>query len=275
MTMREIRIDPQRPDARQMRFDAAPVGKARRDARGFLVVPARPTRCGVFPYKRADGAVIYELRHPDDVFHPASLASLEGASVTHLHPTGFVSPENAGKVEIGVAGAGRKDGAFVAAELSVRRADAIAKVDRNELVECSCSYSLDIDPTPGVYEGQRYDQRQTNIRYNHVALGPKGWGRAGPDVRLMRHDSAFVVLDEQAFGAADDAPAELSDLDQELSDRFDAAVERLRTQGQPPANRADQESDDDDDGSAEEERDDDSELESRLDAALKRHRGAR
>jgi hypothetical protein len=188
----------------EMRFDAAPVGKARRDARGFLVVPARPTRCGVFPYKRADGTVIHELRHPDDVFDPESLSTLEGASVTHLHPEGFVSPENAAQLEIGVAGPGRKDGAFVAAELSVRRADAIAKVDRNELVECSCSYSLEIDATPGVYEGKRYDQRQKKIRYNHVALGPKGWGRGGPEVRVMRHDSAAVVLSEEEFGAADE-----------------------------------------------------------------------
>jgi hypothetical protein len=191
----------------EMRFDAAPVGKARRDARGFLVVPARPTRCGVFPYKRADGTVINELRHPDDVFDPESLSTLEGASVTHLHPEGFVSPENAAQLEIGVAGAGRRDGNFVAADLSVRRADAIAKVDRSELVECSCSYSLEIDPTPGVYEGKRYDQRQKKIRYNHVALGPRGWGRGGPEVRVMRHDAAAVVLNDEEFGAAGAAQA--------------------------------------------------------------------
>ena len=28
-------------------------------------------------------------------------------------------------------------------------------------------------------EGERYDAVQRAIRYNHVALGPRGWGRAG------------------------------------------------------------------------------------------------
>jgi hypothetical protein len=191
----------------ESRFDSAPVGNARRDGRGFLLVPGHVTRTGVFKYKRADGTTVNELRHPDDVFETASLASLEGASVTELHPNSFVTPENAHQHEVGFASAGRKDGGFVAAELSVRRASTIGKVERKELSELSCSYTLKIDPTPGVYNGQRYDQRQKDIRYNHVALGPKGWGRGGENVRVrMDAEAAFLDDDTQESGAAGDAP---------------------------------------------------------------------
>jgi hypothetical protein len=48
---------------------------------------------------------------------------------------------------------------------------------------------------PGVWQGQHYDAVQRKIRGNHVALGPKGWGRAGPEVRL-RLDSAGNELRE-------------------------------------------------------------------------------
>ena len=56
------------------------------------------------------------------------------------------------------------------------RGDAIRQVEDGSLQELSCGYSVDIDPTPGVWEGQKYDTRQLNHEYNHVALLPKGSG---------------------------------------------------------------------------------------------------
>jgi hypothetical protein len=41
----------------------------------------------------------------------------------------------------------------------------------------SAGYELDLDPTPGEYQGRRYDAVQRNIRINHVAAVPLG--RAG------------------------------------------------------------------------------------------------
>ena len=46
--------------------------------------------------------------------------------------------------------------------------------------ELSSAYHYDFDPTPGVYEGQKFDGIMRNIRGNHVAIVPDG--RAGSDV---------------------------------------------------------------------------------------------
>ena len=42
-------------------------------------------------------------------------------------------------------------------------------------------------------DGTPYDRVQRNIRYNHVALGPRGWGRMGPRVRLRVDGAAYLV----------------------------------------------------------------------------------
>lgn len=156
------------------------------------------TRTGVLTYRRADGTLIRELRHPDQVFAADSLATLRDASVTIGHPGNgqtWVGPDNASELEVGVVHDATPQGEFVSSRLSVRRADAIRRVDSKELIEVSCGYDCAIDPTPGVYNGQPYDQQQTAIRYNHVALLGAGKGRAGRDVRL-RVDSADAVIEE-------------------------------------------------------------------------------
>lgn len=57
---------------------------------------------------------------------------------------------------------------------------AIEAIESGSQRELSSSYRYDADMTPGVYEGEPYDGRMTNIVGNHVALVEKG--RAGADV---------------------------------------------------------------------------------------------
>lgn len=144
--------------------------------------------------------MVRELRHPDQVFRADSLASLRDAPVTVGHPgegTTWVDPQNAHDLEVGVVADASAESPYVRSRLTVRRADAIRRIDAKELVEVSAAYDADIDPTPGVYEGQAYDQQQTNIQYNHVALLPPGKGRAGRDV-CLRADSSDAVIQEDA-----------------------------------------------------------------------------
>jgi hypothetical protein len=202
-------------------------GGATRDRRGFLVVPAYVTRTGVLTYKRADGTVVRELRHPDEVFAPASLETLRDAPVTVGHPGGgltWVDPQNASEHEVGVVHDASVSGKYVSSRLSVRRADAIRRVDAKELVEVSCGYDADIDPTPGTYEGQAYDQQQRNITYNHVALLPAGQGRAGRDVRL-RADSADAVIVDEAPADAGSSEASGAPAPQAAETRRDSVKE--------------------------------------------------
>jgi uncharacterized protein len=185
------------PTERVSRFDVATLGNAERTPQGFLRIPAYLTRVGVLEYRRADGQTVRELRPRDEVLSAASLATLSAAPVTDLHPTQMVTPANVRSLQIGhVSDSVRGDGDLVSAHVTIQEAGAIAAVQAGKRRELSCGYQCRIDATPGVYEGQPYDQVQCDIVYNHVALGPPNWGRAGRDVAL-RVDSAD--------GAADDA----------------------------------------------------------------------
>jgi hypothetical protein len=172
------------------RLDFGRLGKVERTPQGGIRVPANLTRIGVFPYTRPDGTVVRELRHPEEVFAADSLATLAGAPVTDLHPAQPVRPNNWRDLTIGHVGdAVKNDGRFVSANLSIQDAAAIDAVDRGDRIETSCGYSCRLDASPGTYEGAPYDAVQRSIRYNHVAIGPKNWGRAGNEVALRLDDN--------------------------------------------------------------------------------------
>lgn len=168
----------------------AGLGRPERTSQGFLRIPAFLTRAGILTYRRADGTTVRELRPPDEVFGTRSLSTLAAAPVTDLHPTTMVSPSNVRELAIGhVSDKVAPNGDFIEASVTVQHADAIAAVEKGERRELSCGYQCRIDETPGTYRGERYDQVQRDIVYNHVALGPRNWGRAGRDVAL-RVDAA-------------------------------------------------------------------------------------
>ena len=167
--------------------------KAELTEQGFLRISAALTRTGVFIYRRADGKVVRELRHPEDVFHPDSLKTLRMCPLTDDHPKDFIKPENFKELAIGYVSDTIEvtDNRLLDATVVVSDKSAIAKVDGGK-VELSCGYLAELIDESGEYEGQKYDLRQKNIRYNHVALVERG--RAGPEVRLrIDSDDATMV----------------------------------------------------------------------------------
>ena|SRR3989338_3008719 len=157
---------------------------------GFVRVDARLTRTGIFTYHN-DGKVTRELRLPEEVFRCDSLKSIAGAPVTDLHPDSFVNPENAKELAVGFAGEEIKaDGDFVTAKLTITDAAAIEGLKEGSRKEISLGYTCEVEDSPGVHNGEPYDAIQRNIVVNHIALGPKGWGRAGPEVSV-KTDSDF------------------------------------------------------------------------------------
>lgn len=182
-----------------LRFDAGKLGAVERTPQGGIRVMANLTRVGVFAYKRADGTTVNELRPPEEVFAVDSLATLRGAPVTDMHPKQPVHSKNWREVTIGHVGDDvKQDGDYVAAPVTVQDGVSVERVDKRDRSEVSCGYACRIDSTPGEWRGQRYDQVQRGIRYNHVAIGPKGWGRAGRDV-AMRLDGAGHQIDEESL----------------------------------------------------------------------------
>lgn len=180
------------------RFDSSALGKAEPTPQGGVKVPAFLTRVGVFTYRMTDGTIRKEFRPQEEVFSTDSLLSLQHAPVTVLHPSEPVTADNWRTVAVGhVAPDVHPEGTHVAASVLVQDSPTVNKIDRGELKEVSCGYTCDTDETPGSYLGERFDAVQRKIRYNHVALGPNGWGRAGSSVSLRLDSGDAIQLEEE------------------------------------------------------------------------------
>lgn len=165
---------------RVLRLDSIPLDETYWTKEGYLMDHPVVTSTGIFEYQNPDGTVRRELRLPEEVFDPASLASYKGKPVILTHEAGVVDKRNVDQEHIGtILSDGYQDGDNVRAEVIIHDTDIMKKSGLREL---SLGYSLDLDRTPGVWKGQPYDAIQRNIRINHLALVDKA--RAGEKARL-------------------------------------------------------------------------------------------
>ena len=165
---------------RVMRLDSIPAGKAEWTDEGFLVDKPIVTRVGIFEYRNENGSARRELRLPEHVFAPESLASYRGKPIIVTHGAGVVTSENAPDEVIGtILSEGIPDGDDVRAEIIIHDTDAM---ERSGMKELSLGYNLVLDETPGEWNWKPYDAVQTEIRINHLALVKKA--RAGEETRL-------------------------------------------------------------------------------------------
>lgn len=192
---------------------------------GFLRVPGYVARSGIQQYlaselgltDRAPDTVVNVYRPPEEVFSTESLASYSAVDATDDHPKELVSAETYRDVAVGVvASGGRQVGDFVEADIIIKDAAVIKRVEAGK-VQLSAGYKAEYFPETGVTDdGQKYEIVQRNIRINHVALVDRA--RAGAQARL--HDNnpiptggnnmPRVFLDDGAsVEVADDATATL------------------------------------------------------------------
>lgn len=165
---------------RVIRLDNLPLNQTFFTEEGYLRDRPIVTRTGIFEYSNSDGSVRRELRLPEDVFDPASLASYRGKPVVITHDAGLISKENVHEHQIGtILSEGYRSGENVRAEIVIHDTDAMKDCKMKEL---SLGYSLDLEEAPGEWNGQHYDAIQRNIRINHLALVSEA--RAGEKARL-------------------------------------------------------------------------------------------
>lgn len=152
--------------------------KASKTDEGFLRDSPVVGRVGIQEYRKTDGSVRRELRLPEEVFNPDSLASFIAKPITVDHPNGMVSSKNAHKVTVGaMLASGKQDGDTVRADIVIHSPESIG--DRRQL---SLGYTAEMDETPGEWNGQKYDAIQRNIRVNHLSVVKSA--RAGAIARL-------------------------------------------------------------------------------------------
>jgi hypothetical protein len=181
------------------RFDTVTLsqrpGMTRTDE-GYLKGDAIVTRTGIFLYKNPDGTIRKELRHPTDVFSRASMDTLKMIPVVLGHPdTIFVDSENVKDLQVGTLGESIfVDGDFVVASLVITDAEAIKAIEQGRR-ELSLGYVVNHDNlNGGDWEGQQYDFKQVNIRYNHLAIVNEA--RAGAMARLHLDQSDAFQTDQ-------------------------------------------------------------------------------
>lgn len=169
---------------------------------GFIKGRAIVTKCGVFLYKNADGTVRKELRHPDEVMVPESLESMKMIPIVDGHPPErLVTAENAKRLGIGYTGETVEDEMpFIIANMVITDKAMVEKIKSKKKNELSLGYTVDLIPMAGVYNGEPYDYKQTNIRYNHLALVDEA--RAGPEARITLDGDDAILMNEQELKMA-------------------------------------------------------------------------
>ena len=174
-----------------IRLDSMPLNKAMFTPEGYLKDRPILTSVGIFEYGNPDGSTRRELRLPEDVFDSESLKSYRGKPIILTHDAGLVTKNNVAENQIGtILSDGMKRGDDVIADIIIHDTDAMKD---SGLKELSLGYNLDLDETPGVWNGQHYDAIQRNIRINHLALVREA--RAGEQARLNidSRDSATLI----------------------------------------------------------------------------------
>lgn len=165
---------------RVIRLDSLPLNQTYFTEEGYLIDRPILTSTGIFEYKNPDGSVRRELRLAEEVFDKESLASYKGRPIIITHDAGLVNKDNVQDHHVGtILTEGYRSGTDVRAEIVIHDTTALK---RSGLRELSLGYNLDLDETPGEWEGQPYDAIQRNIRINHLALVKNA--RAGEQARL-------------------------------------------------------------------------------------------
>lgn len=149
------------------------------------------TKANVCPYRGDEipeaeklgldpGRIYMLLRDPQELEKAVSTANLIPVLNEHV-PVSPIDPKQANVV--GYAGTDAVWNApYLDNSMVISVQDSIRNVENETQQELSSAYYYDADMTPGTYEGVAYDGVMRNIKFNHVALVPRG--RAGPDVMV-------------------------------------------------------------------------------------------
>lgn len=184
--------------------DRANVGDVKEIEGGYLVATTRVARTGVQLYLASElgdvaidagfspDDVVRVYRHPDEVFHKDSLASITRVPVTVDHPPESVTADNWSEFSVGDVGdAYSTEKEWIVVNPMIKDAAAI-QAARTTHKEISMGYGAVIVKAR---DGLEADFEQKNIRYNHLALVPKG--RAGDMARIGDAWGAAPVKDFQ------------------------------------------------------------------------------
>jgi len=154
---------------------------------GYLKLKGIIAKPGIYTYLE-NGVVVRELVPPEELFSAETIQSADGVPLTDDHPelngipvmlsSGDASFHARGTVFNPAIEEGR-----LATKISIWDAACIQAAVTGERRQLSIGRTTVLDDTPGTWNGQPYDRRQTRIRINHVAMVDRG--RQGPEVKFL------------------------------------------------------------------------------------------
>lgn len=162
---------------------------------GFLRAEAVFARDGILEYKAPDGKTRRELRLPEE--NKKALTSFGLTPISLEHPPVLIDSFNSKEYSKGLSDSTviYDKGGFVKGVITVLDSEVVNSIKNREAVEVSAGYKCNLDYTPGVWNGERYDAIQRDIQVNHIAITRRG--RAGPEVRVYcdNEDDKDVLVD--------------------------------------------------------------------------------
>lgn len=211
-----------------IRLDSLPLNQTFFTPEGYLRDRPILTSIGIFEYSNPDGSIRRELRLPDEVFDAESLRSYQGKPIIITHDAGLVDKDNVSREQIGtILTEGYRSGNDVRADIVIHDTDEMKDCGLKEL---SLGYNLDLDETPGIWNGLPYDAIQRNIRINHLALVREA--RAGEQARLNidgRDNTTFLKGGKLAMSVSKKKTAKTRRADGVLNpEQLSAAIEAYK-----------------------------------------------
>ena len=156
--------------------------KLTRTSEGYLEGYAIATRTGVFNYMKADGSIQRELRLAEEVFKEDAINSFKLLPITDDHPQEEVNADNAKELAVGFTGEDiKRQDSYLLTKLKITDKKVIDAINSGKR-GLSYGYKVTLVKKDGVYNGEKYDYIQTNIKGNHLAIVYQG--RAGNKARL-------------------------------------------------------------------------------------------
>lgn len=156
------------------------------DENGYLVIKDNKiAKAGVFDYLGREisdslpETEIYKVYRPWEELEK-SAKDFEGMPVKFGHE--WVQPEKR-DIKIGaVSGEVKLEEPYLIADIKIYDKDAIEEITNKGIVDLSPGYRAHYKQESGEYNGEKYEFKQEDIKYNHLAVVENG--RSGKEVRI-------------------------------------------------------------------------------------------
>lgn len=156
------------------------------DENGYLVIKDNKiAKAGVFDYLGREisdslpETEIYKVYRPWEELEK-SAKDFEGMPLKYGHE--WVEPEKR-DIKIGaVSGEVKLEEPYLIADIKIYDKDAIEEITNKGIVDLSPGYRAHYKQESGEYNGEKYEFKQEDIKYNHLAVVENG--RSGKEVRI-------------------------------------------------------------------------------------------